>query len=163
MFSVLLAVAIGVADQLAKVAVYSHIRLYGQDAVVPGFFNLVFVQNTGAAWGTFAGGSRWLALLSIVMLVLIVVARRSIFAHGRLGQWTAGLLAGGIVGNLIDRVRFGYVVDFLDFHVGGHHFPSFNIADSAICIGVGLYMLAQWFEWLRERSAKRSEGDGGAA
>jgi signal peptidase II len=162
MLSVLIAVAIGVADQVAKAFVLAHIPLYQQNPVIPGLFNLVFVRNTGAAWGTFSGGNRWLAILSIVMLVAIVIARRSIFAHGRLGRWTAGLLAGGILGNLIDRVRLGYVVDFLDFHVARSHFPSFNIADSAICVGVGLYMLAQWLEWRREKAAQHEAPEGAA-
>ncbi len=157
----LIAVAIAVIDQATKAMVLAAIPLYHQDPVIPGFFNLVFVQNTGAAWGSFSGGNPWLAALSLVMLVVLVFARHAIFARGWLGRWTAGLLAGGIVGNLIDRVRLGYVVDFLDFHLFERHFPSFNIADSAICIGVGLYMLAQWIAWRQERSAQREPEDGG--
>jgi signal peptidase II len=71
----------------------------------------------------------------------LVGFRRGFLPPGWLGRMILGLLAGGIVGNLIDRVRLGYVVDYLDFHWHGHHFPAFNVADASICIGVGLYMV----------------------
>ncbi len=109
--------------------------------VIPGFFNLVYVRNTGAAWGMLGGLTGWLVVFSILMLLVIVIFRRSFLNDTLTHRFAFGFMIGGIVGNLIDRVRLQYVVDFLDFHAGVHHFPAFNVADSAICIGVGLYMI----------------------
>lgn len=92
----------------------------------------------------FAGGHLWLALLSVVMLVLMVVFRKSFLSDLLIDRICLGFIAGGIIGNLIDRVRLQYVVDFLDFYWRDHHFPAFNIADSAICIGVALYAVSQF-------------------
>ena len=111
--------------------------------IVPGFFDLRHVLNTGAAWGMFAGYNTWLVGLSVAMLACLVVFRRCFFADRLLHRWAMGLMVGGIVGNLTDRIRLQHVVDFLDFHWGGSHFPAFNVADSAICVGVGLYLLSQ--------------------
>ena len=80
--------------------------------------------------------------LAVVMLVVLARYRAKIFGTGLLGRISFILLAGGIIGNLIDRAVLGYVVDFLDFFVGQSHFPAFNVADSCICVGVGLYMVA---------------------
>lgn len=138
-----LSFAIVLLDQFTKHLVETGLdRLAGVD-VVAGLFSLHYVQNTGAAWGILQGLNGWLVLLSFVIVTLLVVFRRHFVADTILARLTAGLILGGIVGNLIDRMRLGYVVDFLDFHVGGHHFPAFNIADSAICVGVGLYLIAQ--------------------
>ena len=83
----------------------------------------------------------FLTLLALVMLVVLVIFRRQILPPGRLHRVALGLVCGGIVGNLFDRLRLDYVTDFLDFLYRGWHFPAFNIADAAICIGVGIYLL----------------------
>ena len=109
--------------------------------MLPGFFNLTYVRNTGAAWGMFSGQNVALSALALVMLAALVVFRRKILPPGRVHRVALGLLCGGIVGNLFDRLRLDYVVDFLDFFHRGWHFPAFNVADSAICVGVAIYVL----------------------
>ena len=112
--------------------------------VIPGFFNLAYVENRGCAWGMLQGQVWPLAAFGIVALVLIAWKRRSFFGEGRLGAFAEPLLYAGIAGNVIDRLFRGYVIDMLDFHWGPHHFPCFNLADSCICIAVGLLLLASF-------------------
>ena len=123
-------------DQATKHVVRASFALHESRPVIPGFFSLTYVQNRGAAWGIL------LVALAVVMLVVLARYRAKIFGDGLLGRIAFILLAGGIIGNLIDRAVLGYVVDFLDFFVGRSHFPAFNVADSCICVGVGLYMVA---------------------
>jgi signal peptidase II len=146
----LLAIALIVCglDQGSKawVAVTLPFNTYGppsQIELIPGFFNLVHVGNTGAAWSLFSGRSPALALLALVTLAAIVVFRRQFGLEQRAVQTSFGLLCGGIVGNLFDRVFHsdGHVTDFLDFHFGSYVYPTFNLADSGIVCGVALYIL----------------------
>ena len=135
-----LSVVLVAVDQASKVWVLSALRPYEPVPVVDGFFNLVLVFNTGAAFSFLsdAGGwQRW--ALSALAVVAVAVLTFWLARLGRGERWTAAALAmviGGAVGNLIDRVRFGHVVDFLDFFVGEWHWPAFNAADSAITLGV---------------------------
>lgn len=112
--------------------------------VIAGFFHIVHVRNTGAAWGLFEGMSQWLSLLGIVALVGIYFARKHLHLDLPVVQVSFGLLCGGILGNVVDRIRHGDVVDFLDFHFGNFTWPAFNIADSAICIGVAIYLICSF-------------------
>lgn len=112
--------------------------------IIPGFFNLVHVGNTGAAWSLFAGQSTILALLALTTLVAIFFWRRSLGLRLKPVQIGFGLLCGGIVGNLLDRLVYGHVIDFLDLHFGSYIYPTFNIADSGICVGVGIYL---WYSF----------------
>jgi signal peptidase II len=100
----------------------------------------VHVGNTGAAWSLFAGKSTLLALLALTTLGAIFFWRRSLGLRLLPVQISFGLLCGGIVGNLLDRLVYGHVIDFLDFHFGSYIYPTFNIADSGICVGVGIYL-----------------------
>jgi len=143
----MLALALGlivvVFDQFTKIWVRESFVYGGEPQVVlPGFFNLVYVRNPGAAWGMLGGQQVILILLSIVVLVLLAVFHRRVLNPTLDHRIALGLILGGILGNLIDRIKFGWVTDFLDFHIGTHHWPSFNVADSAICIAVGLYLLS---------------------
>ena len=142
----LLALVFGIAalDQMSKLCVQMRFLYAECRTVIPGFFNLHYIRNEGAAWGMFAGWRLLLILFSLAMLLLMLIRQRDIFLMQRFGRLALGLLVGGIIGNLIDRIRLGYVVDFLDFHGGAWHFPAFNVADSAICIGIGLYLLGQF-------------------
>jgi len=142
-----LAVSIGVVvlDQVTKLAVRSTFALGDEKILIPGFFSLRFVRNTGAAWGAFQGGTVWLILFSFVMLGVLLVFRRHFFHTDRISRLAMGLILGGILGNLVDRIHLGYVVDFLDFHITNHHFPAFNVADSAICVGVAVYFVIHMF------------------
>jgi signal peptidase II len=144
MLVLLFSLGIIVLDQATKTLVKDVFCLYPNQVVpvVPGLFNLTYVRNTGAAWGMLGGLNGWLAVLSVVVLLAIVVFRRSILTDSLSHRLALASMIGGIVGNLLDRVRLSFVVDFLDFHWGPHHFPSFNVADAAICVGVGLYLLS---------------------
>ncbi|MCC5022986.1 MAG: signal peptidase II [Candidatus Synoicihabitans palmerolidicus] len=143
----LLAIAVLVLDQLTKLWIVQRMPLgtYGAApgtiTVNEGFFYLVHVGNTGAAWSLFTGRSSLLAILAGGILLAIYFWRDALALRERVVQISFGLLGGGIVGNLIDRIAYGHVVDFLDFHFGSYVYPTFNVADSGICIGVGLYLI----------------------
>lgn len=141
----LLALAVFVLDQVTKAWICAKLPLgsygaYGGIEVIPDFFYLVHVGNTGAAWSLFTGKSFYLALLALVTLLTIFFWRRALGLEGRTAQIAFGLLCGGIVGNLVDRLLHGHVIDFLDFHFGSYVYPTFNVADSGICLGVALYV-----------------------
>ncbi|MCX6956419.1 MAG: signal peptidase II [Verrucomicrobia bacterium] len=143
-----LALAVFIADQLSKLWIVAHVPFdpmhshrAGTDIeMVRGFFHIIHVGNTGAAWSMFSGQSVLLAALAGGTLVAIYVWRNALGLRVPLTQVCFGLLCGGIVGNLVDRVRYGHVVDFIDLHFGGYIYPTFNVADSAICVGVILYL-----------------------
>ena len=141
MFVLLLGLAVILLDQLTKQYIRSAF-VYGESLpVLDGFFNLVYVRNDGAAWNMLSGHGLVLILISVVVLILLVIYRRSFLQEQFFHTVLLGLMVGGIVGNLIDRIRMGWVTDFLDFHIGTHHWPAFNIADSAICIAASLYII----------------------
>ena len=146
MLVVLIIVAVVLLDQITKLAVITRFGLGDHVPVINGFFSLRYIRNTGAAWGMFAGHNAPLIILSIVMLLVIFFSRRQFLYDTRMHKVAGGLMTAGIIGNLIDRVKMGYVIDFLDFYIGQSHFPAFNVADSAICIGVSLYILSQFLE-----------------
>jgi len=128
-----------VLDQVTKYLIWKFFTIREVISVIPGLFNLRYIRNEGAAFGMFAG-HRWpLIVISIAMLWLLRKSRHEALRHGRSGWLALGLLTGGIIGNLLDRMRLGYVIDFLDFFLYQHHFPAFNVADSAICLGVAFY------------------------
>ncbi len=136
----LVSVAVIVLDQLTKSAIMSHFAL-NEGFVVAPFFNLVLAHNTGAAFSFLhdAGGmQRWLfSAIAIVASIWIVWMLRKNPSQ-KLFCFALALILGGALGNLIDRVAYGYVVDFLDFHWNGYHFAAFNLADSAITCGAAL-------------------------
>ncbi|MGN0844650.1 MAG: signal peptidase II [Kiritimatiellia bacterium] len=142
----LLSISILLADQITKlIALGNLVPGYdGTISVIPGFFNLTLVFNQGAAWGILSGKIPLLVAISAAMLVFLVWNGKEL-TQNRLGIFATGILAGGTAGNLIDRLFRGYVIDFLDFHWpwfdGIYHFPAFNVADSAICIGFFLLIL----------------------
>ncbi|MDA8165953.1 MAG: signal peptidase II [Desulfobacteraceae bacterium] len=130
-------------DQLSKWWIMTSFFLYESRTVVPGFFNVTFVTNTGAAFGFLAGQENvfrqaFFVGIALLALAALALAYRHFRNEGRLAVTGLGLIAGGAVGNLIDRLRFGRVIDFLDVYIGPHHWPAFNVADSAITIGAGL-------------------------
>ena len=152
----LIALAIVLTDQFSKAVVVRSMRLGQSIPIVPGYFDLTFVLNPGAAFSLFATLPDWVRNplfigISIAAVVLIVVYRTRYLQDNRLASAGLGLILGGAVGNLIDRVRFGVVVDFLDVHVHQYHWPVFNVADSAISVGVTLLLLEMLLEWRGER------------
>jgi signal peptidase II len=143
MLVLILGLVVVVLDQLTKLWVRGFF-IYGGEphAVVPGLLNLVYVRNEGAAWGMLGGQQLLLVLLSFAVLILLAVYRRKVLNPTFDHRIALGLMVGGICGNLIDRIRLGWVTDFLDFHIGAYHWPSFNVADSAICTAVAIYLLS---------------------
>ncbi len=141
-----LALAVFVADQLTKLWIAQRLPLgtYGEAAgairIIKGFFYLVHVGNTGAAWSMFSGQSVMLALLAFGTLLAIFFWREALGLRERLAQICFGLLCGGILGNLVDRLLHGHVIDFIDLHFGSYIYPTFNVADSGICVGVIVYL-----------------------
>jgi len=146
-----LAFGIILVDQLSKLIVQNHLAFGEQREVVKGFFKFVHWQNTGAAWSIFTGNNGALAVVAIVALVGLVLARRYFDSHTAGGQASLGLILGGITGNVIDRLLPSrqHVIDFIYFYVVRRDgsevgFPAFNVADSAICAGVGLLFILSW-------------------
>ena len=142
-----LALAVFVFDQLTKLWIATRLpfgtygEMSGAIPVIRGFFYLVHQGNTGAAWSMFTGQSVLLAVLAAGTLLAIFLWRKSLGLHRRAEQLCFGLLAGGIVGNLTDRLVHGHVIDFIDLHFGSYVYPTFNVADSGICVGVVLYLI----------------------
>ncbi len=154
-WSIAVALAVVILDQLTKALVLSAFELHESVAVVPGFFNLCRVHNPGAAWGIFHGMRVFLVAFAGLSLVLFLFFHHRLFGEHPVIRILSGVLVGGIAGNLIDRVRLGYVVDFLDFHWReAYHFPAFNVADMAITGGIFLLVVTQL---IVDRRAKSGE------
>ena len=138
-----IALVLVLADQFTKILVIGSFEL-GEGQAVTGFFNLVRVHNEVAAFSFLAGASGWqrwfFTALGLVAAVVIVWMLRN-HPGQRLFCFALACVLGGAVGNVIDRVLYGYVVDFVDFHWAGMHFPAFNVADSAITVGAACLIL----------------------
>ena len=137
-------------DQLTKLIVLNTL-VFGREerVLIEGFFKFVHWGNTGAAWSMFHGNNEFLAIVSLVALLVLFIYRRHFDTRTVMGQISLGLIFGGIIGNLIDRLFRGHVIDFIYFYLqqrGGREvgFPAFNIADMGICIGVGLLFILSW-------------------
>ena len=134
-----------ILDQLTKVLIIQNFNLGDEKAIIPNFFNLVRVHNTGIAFGKFNDTTYSNIIFSIIAtiaLVTIVILWKKNKFPGTINNYAIILLIPGILGNLIDRIWHGYVVDFLDFYIKNYHWPSFNIADSCICISAGLLFIS---------------------
>lgn len=145
----LIALVVLAADQLTKELVLRFLGYAQEKIIVDGFFKFVHWGNTGAAWSLFRGNNELLAGIALLALLVLFLSRHHFDARSLLGQIAFGLIFGGIVGNLIDRLRVGHVIDFIYFYLprtGGREigFPAFNVADSAICIGVALVFYNTW-------------------
>lgn len=151
----LVAAVVIVLDQLSKAAISGHFA-YGESMAVTPFFNLVLAHNTGAAFSFLsdAGGlQRWLfSAIAIAASGWIVWLLRKHQSQA-LFSFALAFILGGALGNLIDRITYGYVVDFLDFYWGGYHFAAFNLADSAITCGAALLILDSF------RAGEKTQGD----
>ena len=157
-----LAGSVVILDQATKLLVQRAFRLGESLPVLPGFFNLTYVLNPGAAFGFLAGAAaafRGPFFVAVSVLAIAVICYYNTrYARGRpLPSIGLALILGGAVGNLIDRLRIGMVIDFLDFYLGAYHWPAFNVADSGITVGVGLLFL----EVMRERRGDAREAAGG--
>ncbi len=138
-----IAAIVVVLDQFTKTLILGYFS-YGDARPVTAFFNVVRVHNSGAAFSFLAGAGGWQRWLFVALALgvsgFIVWMLRS-QGHQRLFAWALTLILGGAIGNVVDRLLHGYVVDFLDFHWAGRHFPAFNLADSAITLGAALLIL----------------------
>lgn len=137
-----IAAIIVLLDQLTKITV-NQMLAGGQSIVLNNWFNLVLAYNKGAAFSFLSSQGGWqryfftaIAVAAVILIVFLI--RRH--AGKRLYCWALALILGGAIGNLIDRVVYGHVIDFLDFHVGTWHWPAFNVADSAIVVGAILFV-----------------------
>lgn len=135
-----LIVTLALADQLTKILTLRFIPYQESIPVIPGFFNLTHLHNTGAAFSMLHDNNLFFILLSSAVFIALIVLRRHF--TGLLMQWGWILLLSGIIGNVTDRIRLGHVVDFLDFQFGSYHWPAFNVADSCICIAAGLFVIS---------------------
>lgn len=147
--------AIIMIDQATKAVILKQLPLYHSIAVVPGFFNLTHIHNPGGAFGFMSQQSSqvrnllFLFISSLAICFIFYFYKNTPKTHPLLAAGFA-LILGGAFGNLIDRVRFGKVVDFLDFYIGNYHWPAFNVADSAITVGVGIFLIHLLFKKMPE-------------
>ena len=144
-----IALAVVLLDQSTKLLVLRLLGPTQERVVIDGFFRIVHWVNTGAAWSLFRDQNDLLAIVSLLALLGLFLWRRHFYIHSALGQISLGLIFGGITGNLLDRLIYRHVIDFLRFYLirrSGEElgFPAFNMADSAICVGVGLLILLSW-------------------
>lgn len=157
-----LSLAVIVLDQWSKWMIEAHLPYHASHPLIPGLFNFTHVRNTGVAFGLFAtegGSGSWLlVILGLLALTAVAVYFRFTPSHDRFLLTALALVVGGAVGNLIDRITSGAVTDFLDVYVGSHHWPAFNVADSAISVGIVL-MLVDSFR-TRHMPAPAEAGDG---
>jgi signal peptidase II len=150
-----LAVPVALLDQLTKQWV-SAVFDYGEARAVTGFFNLVLTHNTGAAFSFLASAAGWqrgffIAIALVAIIVISVLLLRH--AGDKLFCVALALILGGAIGNVVDRIVLGHVVDFLDFHIGGWHWPAFNVADSAITAGAVLLLVDSFRPRARQAGA----------
>lgn len=144
--------AVVAADQLAKLYVHTRFHLSETVQVIPNFFDLTYIRNYGAAFGFLSQVPNqfrepFFAIIPVLALVVILFILRTTKDTEKIQIFALSLVFGGAFGNYIDRLRLGYVIDFLDFHVANrYHWPAFNIADTAIVAGVGILLLQSLFE-----------------
>ena len=144
-FFITLLLVVGL-DQISKIYISSVMSLYASYPVIDGFFNITYVRNPGAAFGFLANAtpmfrSLFLIVVSAAAIVMILWFLAKNKSAGTLLTFALSLILGGAVGNLLDRIRFGNVVDFLDFYIASWHWPAFNVADSAISVGAVLLIV----------------------
>jgi len=132
-----------IADQTTKYLIVRFLKPYESVQVLP-IFQIVNVKNTGAAFGMFPYlDNRIFIGISIIAIIFIIIA----FSKSEKDRFGFSLILSGAIGNLVDRIRFGYVVDFIDIHIGNYHWPAFNLADSALTIGIFLIFLQTFFSY----------------
>jgi len=144
-------------DQATKLYVDAHFELYESVPVIPEWFHLTYIRNQGAAFGILSNSPLrvpFFIAVAVIALLVILWYLRQLRADQHLAAFALALIFAGALGNLIDRIRLGEVIDFLDVFWNHHHWPAFNVADSAICVGVGLLI---WEMFLEERRLRREK------
>ena len=159
----ILIILVVVLDQLSKFWIVGNFSLYESLPVIPGFFSLTYLTNTGAAFGILAGHPVWwrqafFVTVALVALVFIGFMYRRLRNDSVWYEVALAFIAGGAIGNLVDRVLLGSVTDFLDVYVGTHHWPAFNVADSAISVGVAIFLVMNiFFDNMTEKKTKQEQ------
>lgn len=143
---IIVMVLICVLDQLSKLAIMDWLHPGAIYPVIPKLFNLTLTFNKGIAFGLFSDfPDMWrqifLGVTTLAAVCVLLYLLRHEYYNSKVGRFALALILGGAVGNIIDRVRLGYVVDFLDFYLGSYHWPAFNVADSAICVGIVILLI----------------------
>lgn len=141
-----------VLDQVIKIIIINSMNLYQSVNIINSVFNITYVRNNGAAWSILSGNRILLILISIVALTLIYFYFIKDKKLTKLENFSYGLLIGGTVGNLIDRIIYGYVIDYLDFKIFSYSFPVFNFADICIVIGIALICISLIGGEMRDRT-----------
>ena len=144
---VVLLVVVVLLDQLSKWGIQSSIDLNESIEIIPGFFNITYVHNTGAAWSMLEGKMVFFYIITILFLIGMVYFYRTLDKKDWISQIGVILMIAGALGNFIDRLFLQYVRDFLDFIILGYDFPIFNIADISLCVGVGCVLLSMFLEY----------------
>jgi signal peptidase II len=162
----LIAALVVALDQFTKQLVLRLLGYAQEKIVINGFFKFVHWGNTGAAWSLFRGNNGLLAGVALLALLVLFLSRHQFDSRTLISQIAFGLIFGGIVGNLIDRLWVGHVIDFIYFYLqqpGGTEigFPAFNVADSAICTGVGLVFVITWRSERKSKSAEPTPSESG--
>ncbi len=152
------AVALLAADQFTKIAAERLLKGRPPVVVIPDFFSFAFITNKGAAWGIFHGYAVLLLAVAAVVAVLAVWNFRRLTEGFAERYWALSIILSGVIGNAIDRLWRGEVVDFLDFQFGSWHFPTFNVADCAITIGVGIYIISNLLRGSKKEPADDASG-----
>lgn len=158
---VALAAAIVAIDQASKLYIHTQYRLGETTPVLQNYFNITYVRNLGAAFGMFRETPEWFRknfflLMPPTAMIIIMMILRTVADRDRVQIFALSAVFGGALGNYIDRLRLGYVVDFLDFHWHNYYtWPAFNIADSAIVVGSTILGILIFLQWLDERSQKK--------
>ena len=146
-------------DQVSKYWIISTMNLYEMREIIPGLFNLVHVTNKGAAFSMLASVDSPLRHWFFVSVNSAAVIGLTIAAFKMGDQWyrvAFAMVGAGALGNLIDRLRFGAVIDFLDIYLGSYHWPAFNVADSSICVGVGLLLILNILDIKKDKNRSSS-------
>ena len=144
-----------IADQMTKVYIDRSMRLFDSISVMDNFFHITYLRNKGAAFSVLSDASwriPFFITVSIIAALVILIAFRKLRDDQKLAQVSLAMIFSGALGNLIDRVRLGEVIDFLDVHWYRHHWPAFNVADSLICVGVTLLAVDMLLEEKRHKN-----------
>lgn len=155
-FSIVISIVL--LDQFTKSIIEHSLFLNQVIEIIPNFFNIVYIKNPGAAFGMFgdAGIYRVFFLVGVSLFAVCIITYLIAQSDGTPSVIGLAMIGGGAIGNLIDRAKFGEVTDFLDFYVAGYHWPAFNVADSAITVGVALMCVIYYYEGKAEAQDKET-------
>ena len=135
-----------ILDIIIKIIVKNTLTLNKPIIIIPNFFYLTYVQNTGAAWSLLSGKQTFLIIITIIIISILFFYLYKKSKYNKLELFGYSLLLAGSIGNLIDRVVYGYVIDYLNFYIFNYNFPIFNLADTCIVIGIMLLFISSWRE-----------------